>query len=261
MEQLIDTSAANADAGNVAASEGIAAPTTEVATGVTTPGETITNTPAESAKEPDVTSTQAFSKRLNEKIAETEKSLWSKVNPVIAKLGGVRPDGKPIETFEDLQAAIDYRALQEEAEKEQIPVEYLSRLTQAEKKAAEVESKLSAYERKEIIESEAKTLATDEKWGEFFKTNESEIRKVADQVKCDLGTAKLIVYDRVGPTKVDEDAIANKAIQEFIDKKRTLNKPTEGSGATPVTVAQTPTTFAEARAGARAYLDSLKEQT
>lgn len=260
MEQIIDASAANAGAANVTAPEGLAAPTTAGSSvGATQPVPA--TTPTEPVKEPDVTTTKAFSDRLNKMVSEKEKALWDTVNPVIAKLGGTKPDGQPIQTFEDLQAALDYQAMQDEAAKQNVPVEVLSRLTQAERDALEAKNMLSQYQRKESIEAEAKTLAVDEKWGEFFKTNESEIRKVADQVKCDLGTAKLIVYDRIGPTKVDEDAIANKAIQEFIEKKRTLNKPIEGSGATPVTVAAMPKTYAEAREGSKAYLRSLREQT
>ena len=106
---------------------------------------------------------------------------------------------------------------------------------------------------------EAETISKDPKWGEFFKSNETKIREVAEKAGCDLGTAKLIVYDEIGPAKVDEEAIANKAIQDFLDKKRSYNKPTEGGGATPVAVPHTPTTFKEAREGALAYLRSLKE--
>lgn len=260
MDQIIETSAANADAANVTAPEGVAAPTTEGTPSEVTPAEPTAKTPTEPPKE-DITQTQAFSKRLKEIAAEKEKALWDKVNPVIAKLGGVRPDGQPIQTFEDLQQALDYQAMQAEAEKQNVPVEVLSRLTQAEKDALDAKNMLSQYQRKEAIEAEAKTLATDEKWGEFYKAHEAEIRDVADKTKCDLSVAKLIVYDKFGPLKVDEDAIANKAIQEFIDKKRTLNKPTEGGGASPVQVVQSPKTYAEAREGSKAILRSLFGQT
>lgn len=262
MEQIIETPAANADAANVTAPEGVAAPTTTEGTpDVVTPDAPTTDTPAEPAPKPDVSETKAFSERLNKMVAEKEKAVWEKVNPVIEKLGGTLPDGSPIKTFEDLQKALEHQELQAEAEKQNVPVEVLSRLTQAERDALEAKNMLSQYQRKEALAKESETLSADTKWGEFFKANEAEIRKVADQVNCDLSTAKLIVYDRVGPTKVDEEAIANKAIQDFIDKKRALNKPTEGSGATPVQVVQTPKTYAEAREGAKAYLRALREQT
>ena len=249
--------AANADAGNVAAPEGVAAPM-EGGAGVAATAEASNPETIPASAEPPITETQAFSRRLNEKIAETEKALWDKVNPVIAKLGGTRPDGQPIQTFDDLRAAMEYQALQEEAGKQNVPVELYSRLTQAEKDALDAKNMLSQYQRKEALTKEAETLAQDAKWGEFFKTNEAKIREVAERTNCDLSTAKLIVYDEVGPAKVDEEAIANKAIQEFIDKKRTY-KPVEGSGAAPVTVPHTPTTFKEAREGALSYLRSLRE--
>ena len=251
--------AANADAGNVAAPEGVADPKEGGEGAAALAAETApAENPAKPPADTGVTETQAFSRRLNEKLSEAEKAMWDKVNPVIAKLGGTRPDGQPIQTFEDLQAAMDYQAMQEEAQKQNVPVELYSRLTQAEKDALDAKNMLSQYQRKEALTKEAETLAQDAKWGEFFKTNEAKIREVAERTNCDLSTAKLIVYDEVGPAKVDEDAIANKAIQEFIDKKRTY-KPVEGSGAAPVTVPHTPTTFKEAREGALSYLRSLRE--
>lgn len=258
MEFGTETMADNVGAVDVAASEGVAAPNTIDASVGAIHTEPTPNIPAEPA--PDVTTTQVFSKRLNEKIAEKEKALWEKVNPVIEKIGGVLPDGRPIKTFEDLQTALAYQEAQKHAQEWNMPVEMYERLTQAEKDALEAKTMLSQYQRKEVMAKEAETLSTDPKWGEFFKAHEAEIYDVADKANCDLGTAKLIVYDRIGPQKVDEEAIANKAIQDFIEKKRTLNKPTEGSGATPVTVVQSPKTYQEARDGAMAYLRSLREK-
>ena len=97
--------------------------------------------------------------------------------------------------------------------------------------------------------------------GDFYKEHEADIKAAAEQLKCDLGTAKLIVYDKFGPTKVDEAAIRNKAIQEYIEGKVKDYKPVEGSGATPTQVVSTPKTFAEARQGSMALLRSMREQT
>lgn len=258
MEIGTENTAANVDAVNVAASEGVADPeNTEVNQPTETPTEEVT--PTEPA--PPVTETQAFARRLAEKTGEVEQALWAKVNPIIAKLGGSLPDGSPVQTFEDLQKALEYQEMQAEAAKQNVPVEVLSRLSQAEKDALEAKDMLSAYQRKETIAKEAEALATDPRWGEFYKANETDIRAVAERVGCDLGTAKLIVYDRVGPQKVDAEAIASKAIQEFIEGKRASYKPVEGGGATPTQVVQTPKTFAEAREGAKAILRSMNEQT
>lgn len=222
------------------------------------PEETTEPEPApEPTPEPDISQTKAFSERLNKMAAEREKAAFDKANGLIAKLNGTMADGTPITTIEQLEQALAQQELQAEAEKQQVPVEVLSRLTQAEKDALEAKNMLSEYQHKEALAKEAEKLSADPKWGAFFKTNEQEIRKVAEQYKCDLGAAKLIVYDEKGPEKVDIDAISNKAIQEYLDKKRTY-APVEGGGASLVQVSQTPKTFEDARKGAIELMRSLR---
>lgn len=252
-EMTTETSAANADAVIDAAPEGTATPTDTASTETTT-----IETPVDAPQETD---TQAFAHRLKEKTAEAEKAAFDKVNAVIAKLGGVTPEGTPIETFEDLQRTLDYQEMQAKAAEQNVPVELYSRLTQAEQDALEAKNMLSEYQRKDAIAKEAETLAADPKWGTFYKAHEADIKAAADQFKCDLGTAKLIVYDKFGPEQVDEAAIANKAIQEFVEGKRTSYKPVEGSGATPTQVVAAPKTWADAREGSKAILRALREQT
>ena len=252
-EMTTETSAANADAVIDAAPEGTATPTDTASTETTT-----IETPVDAPQETD---TQAFAHRLKEKTAEAEKAAFDKVNAVIAKLGGVTPEGTPIETFEDLQRTLDYQEMQAKAAEQNVPVELYSRLTQAEQDALEAKNMLSEYQRKDALAAEAETLAVDPKWGDFYKAHEADIKAAADQFKCDLGTAKLIVYDNVGPEKVDEAAIANKAIQEFVEGKRTSYKPVEGSGATPTQVVAAPKTWADAREGSKAILRALRDQT
>jgi len=250
-----ETTADNASAVDVAAPEGTATPETTASTETTT-------TPENIVTEPQETETQAFARRLKEKTSETEKALFDKVNATIAKLGGVTPEGNPIQTYEDLQRTIDYQEMQAEAAKQNVPVEVLTELKSTKETAQQALDKLSAYERKEAISKEAETLSADPVWGEFYKAHEVEIRTFAEaHPGCDLDTAKLIAYNKVGPTKVDEAAIANKAIQDYIDGKKTSYKPVEGSGATPTQVVSTPKTMAEARQGALAYLRSAREQT
>ena len=252
-EMTTETSAANADAVIDAAPEGTATPIDTASTETTT-----IETPVDAPQETD---TQAFAHRLKEKTAEAEKAAFDKVNAVIAKLGGVTPEGTPIETFEDLQRTLDYQEMQAKAAEQNVPVELYSRLTQAEQDALEAKNMLSEYQRKDAIAKEAETLTTDPKWGTFYKAHEADIKAAADQFKCDLGTAKLIVYDKFGPEQVDEAAIANKAIQEFVEGKRTSYKPVEGSGATPTQVVATPKTYAEAREGSKAIFRAMREQT
>jgi hypothetical protein len=239
-----DIMAANPDAAIDSAPEGVAAPTPE-----------------------DITTTQAFSKRLNEKVAEetarleaayhTRLESESKAFDTDIAALGMEWNGKPITTRGELRQAQEAAKLEAEAAKQRVPVEILSELQSTKSTAQQALDKLSRYERQEAIAREAETLSADPKWGAFFKANEPEIRQLADRAKVDLDTAKLVIYDRIGPQ--DAEAIANKAIQDFLDKKRTLNKPTEGSGATPVTVQAAPKTFDEARKNAMAYLDSLRE--
>ena len=252
-EMTTETSAANADAVIDAAPEGTATPTDTAST------ETTTIEPPVDA--PQETDTQAFAHRLKEKTAEAEKAAFDKVNAVIAKLGGVTPEGTPILTYEDLQRTLDYQEMQAEAAEQNVPVELYSRLTQAEQDALEAKNMLSEYQRKDALAKEAETLATDPKWGTFYKAHEADIKAAADQFKCDLGTAKLIVYDNVGPEKIDEEAVAQKAIQDYIEGKRTSYRPVEGSGATPTQVVAAPKTWADAREGSKAILRALREQT
>lgn len=254
-ELATENTAANVDAVNVAAPEGTATPDNSTDNN-TEPTEQNTN-PAE----PKETETQAFSRRLKEKTTEAEKAAADRFNHLVARLGGVTPEGNPIQTVEDLERALDYQEMQAEAQRQNVPVEVLSRLSQAEKDALEAKNMLSEYQRKEAMAKEAEAIAADPKWGEFYKTNEADIKAAAEQFKCDLGTAKLIVYDKVGPVKVDTEAIANKAIQDYIEGKKTSYKPVEGSGATPTQVVQAPKTFAEARDGALSILRSAREQT
>ena len=252
-EMTTETSAANADAVIDAAPEGTATPT-DTASTETTAIETPVDAPQE-------TDTQAFAHRLKEKTAEAEKAAFDKVNAVIAKLGGVTPEGTPIETYEDLQRTLDYQEMQAKAAEQNVPLEVLQELQTTKSTAQQALDKLSAYERKDALAAEAETLAVDPKWGDFYKAHEADIKAAADQFKCDLGTAKLIVYDNVGPEKVDEAAVAQKAIQDYIEGKRTSYKPVEGSGATPTQVVAAPKTWADAREGSKAILRALREQT
>ena len=108
------------------------------------------------------------------------------------------------------------------------------------------------------MSKEAEVLSADPKWGDFYKANEAEIRAVAEKAGCDLSTAKLIVYDRSGPQKVDEAAIAQKAIQDYINGKQTSYKPVEGSGSTPIQVVSKPKSFDEADANVRKILSGTQ---
>ena len=246
MNEIPETLAANVDVVDVAASEVLATPETTAST----------ETPTIETTEPQETETQAFARRLREKTSETEKALFDKVNATIAKLGGVTPEGNPIQTYEDLQRTLDYQEMQAEAARQNVPVEILTELQSTKSTAQQALDKLSAYERKEALSKEAETLAVDPKWGDFYKSNEAEIKAIAERTGCDLGTAKLIVYDKSGPAKVDEAAIAQKAIQDYISGKQTSYKPVEGSGATPVQVVSKPKSFDEADANVKRIFSS-----
>lgn len=253
MNEIPETLAANADAVIDAAPEGTATPTDTAST-----AETII--PETPPIEPQETETQAFARRLREKVEAERTALSQEYNSEIADLG-MEWNGQPITTIEQLRQAKAEQKLQEEAAKQNVPVEVLSRLTQAERDALEAKNMLSEYQRKEAMNAEATALAADPVWGDFYKSHEADIKAVAEQAKVDLDTAKLIVLNKVGMPKVDEAAIRNKAIQEYIEGKVKDYKPVEGSGATPTQVVSTPKTFAEARQGSMALLRSMREQT
>ena len=150
-----ETSAANADAVIDAAPEGTATPTDTAST------ETTTIEPPVDA--PQETDTQAFAHRLKEKTAEAEQAAFDKVNAVIAKLGGVTPEGTPIETYEDLQRTLDYQEMQAKAAEQNVPVEVLQELQTTKSTAQQALDKLSAYERKDALAAEAEALTVDPK--------------------------------------------------------------------------------------------------
>lgn len=244
MNEIPETLAANVDVVDVATSEMPATSEVTAPTGETITPENVVPT------EPQETETQAFARRLKEKVTAERDALSQEFNSEIASLG-MEWNGQPITTIEQLRQAKAEQKLQEEAETKNIPVEVLQELQNTKSTAQQALDKLSAYERKEAMSKEAATLSADPKWGDFYKANEAEIRAVAENAGCDLGTAKLIVYDRLGPAKVDEAAIAQKAIQDYISGKQTSYKPVEGSGATPVQVVSKPKSFDEADANVK----------
>ena len=189
----IETTAANTDV--LDTQEGVATPEEVKETPTEETIETAPAVPAEPTEpaEPSVTETQAFARRLAEKTAEAEKATTERFNQLVTKLGGSLPDGSPIQTVEDLEKALEYQEMTAQAEEQNVPVEVLSRLTQAERDALEAKTMLSEYQRKETMAKEAETLSADPVWGEFYKANEADIHALADKAGCDLGTAKLLV--------------------------------------------------------------------
>ena len=249
MNEIPETLAANVDVVDVATSEMPATSEVTAPTDETITPENVVPT------EPQETETQAFARRLKEKVAAERDALSQEFNSEIASLG-MEWNGQPITTIEQLRQAKAEQKLQEEAETKNIPVEVLQELQNTKSTAQQALDKLSAYERREAMSKESATLSADPKWGDFYKANEAEIRAVAENAGCDLGTAKLIVYDRSGPAKVDEAAIAQKAIQDYISGKQTSYKPVEGSGATPVQVVSKPKSFDEADANVKRIFSS-----
>lgn len=182
----------------------------------------------------------------------------SEYNSAIAKLG-IEWDGKPVATIAELNYALEQKALQEQAQTIN-PVEVLAELQNTKLTAQQAIEKLSRYERMEALSAQAQTLSSDPKWSQFYKSNEAVIRGLADRFNCDLDTAMLVHYRDLGPQMVDEKAIAEKAVQEYLTKKTSV-PPTEGSGAAPVTVVGKPLTFDEAGKIAFAKLRASREQT
>ena len=166
MELFTENPAANPDAVIDAAPEGIATPEETAPTETDTAEVTPENIPAE----PQETETQAFARRLKEKTSETEKAMYDKVNSTIAKLGGVTPEGNPIQTFEDLQRTLDYQEMQAEAQRQDVPVEVLSRLTQAEKDALKLRICFHSISARKLFLRRPETLSAI-LYGEFYSSH------------------------------------------------------------------------------------------
>ena len=247
-----ETLAANADVAIDTTPAELATPNDTASTETTT-----IETPKDMVTEPQETETQAFARRLREKVEAERTALSQEYNSEIADLG-MEWNGQPITTIEQLRQAKAEQKLQQEAAEKSVPVEILQELQTTKSTAQQALDKLSAYERKEAMSKEAEALSADPKWGDFYKANEAEIKAVAEKAGCDLSTAKLIVYDRSGPQKVDEAAIAQKAIQDYINGKQTSYKPVEGSGSTPIQVVSKPKSFDEADANVRKILSGTQ---
>ena len=251
--QFFAEEAANAGAVSAAAPEGPATPETPAPQADAAPAETkpAPETPAadpKPEKPPEETETQRFSKRLNAKVTQERDAL---IKEIYGSQG--------VNTY---QQYLDAKAAQEAAQKAKesnVPVEFYNQLTQAQQKADEALQKLSAYERREAIAKEAETLAKDEKWGEFYKANETEIRELAERANTTLDTARLLVLDKKGFEKPDVEKIAKDAVQKYLDGLRVGNKPIEGDGPAPAVVQSSPKTFEEARQGALAMLRAQRQ--
>lgn len=250
--------AANADAVIDAAPEGNADPATPVTPEVDPQEQKITKIVSERIKKEQeriATETrQAAEAEWNAKIQAKEQEFDSD----IAELG-IEWNGQPVTTRAQMKQALAEKKIQDEAAQRQIPVEILSELQTTKATANQALSKLSQYERKDALTKEAEKLSSDPVWGNFYKTHEAEIKGIADKLNCDLSTAKLLVLDQKGIPQVDEDAIENRGIQKYLEKKKSY-LPVEGSGSSPVTVVSEPKTFKEAREGALAYLRASREQ-
>lgn len=237
-----DGLAANTDAVDVAASEGIASPQAESQA-----------EPTQAIQQEDVTQTQAFAHRLKEATTQAEAKAR---DALIAQIYGEQG----ITTYAEYEAALAAQEAEQKAAENNVPVEFYTRMTESERKAQEALDKLSQYERKELMTKQVESLSTDEKWGSFFNANKTEILEVAERLNTDLDTAKLLVLDSKGIPTLDTEAIKQQAIQEYLDKVKKGYKPVEGSGAASVTVQEKPKTFEDAKKASLAMFQLANSQ-
>jgi hypothetical protein len=250
--------AANTSAENVTAPEGIATPRIKLNLQLFAEDDPAPADPAPApadpapnpTPEPDVTNTQVFARRLKE---ETSKAEQRAKDDAISKLSGGQ-----YSTWAEYEQALEQEKQNAEAQQSNIDPQVYQRLVNAENTSKQALERLSKYEQKEAIETQAAEMAKDPKWSGFFNENKDEILSTASQSNCDLQTARLIVLDKKYQTPNMEE-IKKNAVKEYIENLKKGNKPVEGSGNAPITVPGTPKTWEEARKGAREMLRASKQ--
>lgn len=198
----------------------------------------------------DITQTQSFSKRLKE---ETQKAIDQEYSRMFGEYG--------IHTKADYEKEIARQ--QQEQREEELRQKGID--PELEKLKEEVES----MKLEKTLIKQADEMSKDPKSGELFKQWKGDIdNKLAELrnngiKKADYDLAFTLVtkeklHELVGQ-KPNIEEIKKQAIAEYIESKKTSNKPVEGSGTTPVVVASSPKNFNDAFKGTMELLKNMKE--
>lgn len=125
-----------------------------------------------------------------------------------------------------------------EAEDSGVDVETYSRMKQLETEKMTAQQKLEHYERVELLTQQEKQISSDPKWSGFYKDNRDAIMQIAEENKCDLEVAKLVLFNTKGD--FDYSALEQKAVEKYLAKLKKQNVPVEGRGGATPTIMQNP---------------------
>lgn len=197
--------------------------------------------------EPDVSTTKAFSERLNAKQKEWEQAHAQQSQTAIdAEYDRLFGREYGIHTKAEYDAAVAKRDRAQKAEADGVPVEYAERLNtveqglkSAEQRATTAEQRLAAYERREAMDKIADAFAQNPKYGAFFTANRADIMQFANTLDPTAGTpdqqlefaVKQVLADKwEPPAPVDEAAIEERGVKKYLEKLKGQSHPVEGAG-------------------------------
>lgn len=221
--------------------------------------------------QPDVSTTKAFSERLNAKQKEWEQEHAAEIRRAaeadrIAKRLGYQ-------SADDMIAAADAQAMAQEAERKGIDPAVYEQMTKAEHEAAEAKEqvqtfaeRLASYERRDELVKAAPAFADATKFGKFFKDNQAEILEYANSIKPvgtpqdQLGFATLMIFEQKYEPP-DEEKIGKAAVQKYLEDVRKGNAPVEprGGGVPPTAPVTTGNAMKDAYAASMARLQGVKQ--
>lgn len=224
---------------------------------VATPQETTEVTQENTVVEtPEITQTQAFSKRLKEEQERIRQEHQQEVNQFAQKLG--------YNDFSELQQAQYERELEDQAAANNIPPDVYRRLMEMESKSSQLEKEVSTYKQEKQLKDQDEQMAKDPDLGEFYKENRAEILDTAKKFNVDIDTAltltsRMKLKDILVKSKsIDMEEIKKTAVKEYFDNLKADKKPIEGSGASPVIVNTPAKSWEEARKNSMAFLKTQK---
>lgn len=150
--------------------------------------------------------------------------------------------------IDDLITQFEQAQIEEEAQAAGLPPEFYQEFTQ-------MKQELESNKWNGVIAQQDSKLQNEPFYNEWKK----DVFEFAMQRGVDLETA----YTYLARTKLPEimqnqEKLKDDAVKEYLSKKREPQGVVEGDGSTPVVQVSQPKTFEDAKAGALAYLKSLK---
>lgn len=178
---------------------------------------------------PQVTETQAFSRRLNEERDKMVAEIYQ----------------GQFKNYAEYRAAVERQQMIDAAQQKGIDPVIYEQMTTAQREAAEAkriaeesQNALHGYQRREEMTRLDDAMAQHPRYGTFFAANRAEIHEVANRL-MPYGTAqeqleyatKMVLADKYEPPKpVDEASIKATGVKEYLDTINGQNHPTEARG-------------------------------